>query len=54
MSSEKPTAEIIEQNGQKFALVSTIKTAATNREFHRNVQVVQQQRAVAIELKKSY
>ncbi|MDR1817114.1 MAG: hypothetical protein LBR07_02835 [Puniceicoccales bacterium] len=44
--------EIIEQNGQKLALVSTIKTVETNREFQRNVQIVQQQRQAAIELKK--
>lgn len=52
--STQSSPEIIEQNGQKFALVSTIKTIETNREFHRNVQVVQQQRAVAIELKKRH
>jgi hypothetical protein len=47
-----PAPEIIEQNGQKLALVATIKTAATNREFQNNVQVVQQQRQVAADLKR--
>jgi hypothetical protein len=47
-----PAPEIIEQNGQKLALVATIKTAATNREFQRNVQIVQQQRQVVIDLDK--
>ncbi|MDR0535084.1 MAG: hypothetical protein LBG65_01805 [Puniceicoccales bacterium] len=50
-----PAAEapqIIEQNGQKLALVATIKTAATNREFQNNVQVVQRQRAEAVELRR--
>jgi hypothetical protein len=46
--------EIIEQNGQKLALVSTIKTVAANREFQNNVNVVQQQRNAALELKERY
>lgn len=49
-----PTAgkpEIIEQNGQKLALVATIKTVVANREFQNNVNVVQQQRNAALELK---
>ncbi|MDR3229677.1 MAG: hypothetical protein LBT53_09820 [Puniceicoccales bacterium] len=51
MADQTPAPEIIEQNGQKLALVATIKTAATNREFQRNVQLVQQQRTAAVELK---
>jgi uncharacterized membrane protein YhiD involved in acid resistance len=47
-----PAPEIIEQNGQKLALVATIKTAATNREFQNNVQVVQNQRNAATDLKR--
>jgi hypothetical protein len=52
MSTQTPAPEIIEQNGQKFALVATIKTAATNREFQNNVQIVQRQREVAADLKR--
>ena len=47
-----PAPEIIEQNGQKLALVSTIKTVAANREFQNNVNIVQRQREIAIGLKK--
>ncbi|MDR1498392.1 MAG: hypothetical protein LBS59_08325 [Puniceicoccales bacterium] len=47
-----PAPEIIEQNGQTLALVATIKTATTNREFQNNVNIVQQQRNVVIDLKK--
>ncbi|MDR2862483.1 MAG: hypothetical protein LBV54_01200 [Puniceicoccales bacterium] len=52
MSSPTPAPEIIEQNGQKLALVATIKTVAANREFQNNVNVVQQQRNDAVDLKK--
>lgn len=44
--------EVIEQNGKKFILVSTIKTPATNREFQNNVAIIRQQRNIAIELKR--
>lgn len=52
MSSSTPAPEIIEQNGRKLALVSTIKTVEANREFQNNVNVVQKQREIAIDLKK--
>ncbi|MDR2844915.1 MAG: hypothetical protein LBV28_02350 [Puniceicoccales bacterium] len=52
MSSPTPAPEIIEQNGQKLALVATIKTVAANREFQNNVNVVQKQREIAVDLKK--
>jgi hypothetical protein len=49
---QTPAPEVIEQNGQKLALVATIKTAATNREFQNNVQIVQKQREIAADLKR--
>ncbi|MDR2982883.1 MAG: hypothetical protein LBV12_11630 [Puniceicoccales bacterium] len=52
MSSETDAPEMIEQNGQKLALVSTIKTVEANREFQNNVNVVQNQRNIAVDLKK--
>jgi uncharacterized membrane protein YhiD involved in acid resistance len=52
MPTQTPAPEILEQDGRKFALVATIKTAATNREFQNNVQIVQQQRNAAAELKR--
>ncbi len=51
-SQENNIPQIIEQNGQKLAFVSAIRSVAVNREFQHNVQVVQQQRAAAMELKK--
>ena len=44
--------EVIEQEDKKFLLVSTIKTQATNREFQNNVDIIRQQRNIAIDLKR--
>jgi hypothetical protein len=44
--------QIIEQNGQKLAFVSAIRSVELNREFQHNVQVVQAQRTGVVELKK--
>lgn len=52
MSNTTETPEVIEQNGQKLVLVSTIKTVEANREFQNNVNVVQNQRNIAMELKR--
>ncbi len=52
MSAPETTPETIEQNGQKLVLVSTIKTVEANREFQNNVNVVQNQRNIAVELKR--
>jgi hypothetical protein len=51
-ASRENIPQIIEQNGQKLAFVSAIRSVELNREFQRNVQIVQQQRAGAVELKK--
>ena len=43
--------QVIEQNGQKFVLISTIKTVAANQEFQHNVNIVQAQKKAVLELK---
>jgi hypothetical protein len=48
VSAETPAT--IEQNGQKFYLISTIKTIQANHEFQTNVQIVQSRRDFLIEL----
>ncbi|MDR2674744.1 MAG: hypothetical protein LBC18_07730 [Opitutaceae bacterium] len=44
--------QIIEQNGQKLAFVSAIRSVELNREFQHNVQVLQAKHANFVELKK--
>lgn len=44
--------QIIEQNDQKLAFVSAIRSVELNREFQHNVQVLQAQRTSFMELKK--
>ncbi|WP_145928496.1 hypothetical protein OH491_24805 [Termitidicoccus mucosus] len=44
--------QIIEQNDQKLAFVSAIRSVELNREFQHNVQVLQAQRTGVVELKK--
>ena len=44
--------QVIEQNGQKFVLVSTIKTVQANEEFQHNVNIVQIQKQAALDLRK--
>jgi hypothetical protein len=49
VKNESP--ETLKIEGQNFLLVSNIKTMVTNREFQQNVQVVQNQRQTAIQLR---
>jgi hypothetical protein len=44
--------QIIEQNNQKLAFVSAIRSVELNREFQHNVQVLQAQRTGVVDLKK--
>ncbi len=44
MSNSTSKLDFIEQNGQKFILVSTIGTVEANRQFMQNVNLVNQQR----------
>ncbi|MDR2862482.1 MAG: hypothetical protein LBV54_01195 [Puniceicoccales bacterium] len=41
--------EFIELNGQRYALISSIKTIAANKEFQDNINIVQQQRNILID-----
>ncbi len=50
--AESAAPATIEQNGQKYTLVSTIKTVAANREFQHNVGVVQAQLKAAQDYKR--
>jgi hypothetical protein len=49
-TADSQKLDIVEQDGQKYYLVSTIKGIPNNYEFQQNVQIVQNQRNRVVEL----